>query len=221
MILTFVDALPNIYLIIAITFSTFFVLQSLLAIIGNLDDVGADADSDMDFDEDFDVAIDEDVDFDVDEDIGFDEDVSVRLGQSSTPFYLFSLRSILSFLILFGWTGVLLSGGDIHYGLVVLYAIGVGFIAMVSVSYLVFVLNKLSADATMKFEDTIGKEGFVYLHIPGRGNGMGKVQLVVADSLKTLDAISTDTEIQTGKKVKVIELQKNILVVEEIIKTEE
>lgn len=225
MILTFVDILPNLYLGIAITFSTFFVLQSVLTLFGNIDDLNSDSDmdtsldldEDMDFDEDFDV--DEDMDFD--EDMDIDEDMQVRLAQSSTPFHLFSLRAILGFFILFGWTGYLMSVQSSNPLLTFALSFIAGVIAMFAVSYLVFLLYKLTQDGTMNIQNAIGIEGIVYLKIPGRGNGTGKVQLIIANSLKTMDAISTDTEIQSGQKVRVVELQKDLLVVEEIIERKE
>lgn len=225
MILTFVDVLPNIYLGIAITFSTFFLLQSVLTLFGNIDDLGSDSDMDssMDFDEDMDFDVDEDLD--MDEDFGisedFDEDMSVRLAQSSTPFHLFTLRAILGFFILFGWTGFIMSNNGYLAFVTLFFSIIAGIIAMFAVSYLVYMIYKLAQDGTLNFNDSIGVEGKVYLEIPGRGNGTGKVQLIVGGALKTLDAISTDSAIHSGKKVRVVGLEKELLIVEEIIERKE
>jgi len=197
MILTFVEVLPKIYLSIAILFSTFFVLQSVLTLFGNLDNLSSDADSDLDFDEDFDI----DEDFDVDEDFEIDEDSGMRLSDASTPFHLFSLRAILGFFILFSWTGYISLLNDVNPYVSIIYALIAGIIAMFAVSYLVFLLYKLANDGTMNIDLAVGQEGTVYLHIPGRNNGTGKVQIVVGESLRTLDAISTDSEIKSGKKV--------------------
>ncbi len=215
MILAFIDSVPNIYFGIAVGFTTFFALQSVLALVGNLLDSDSDFDEDVDIDidEDFDMDVDED--FDIDEDFGVDEDSNIITSGRAT-FHLLTFRTVLGFFMLFGWTGYIYTNAGLNPWLVFLFAIIAGTIMMVLIAVAIHYLYKLESTGTFKFASTINKTGTVYFKIPMSGQGTGQVQIVVGDSLRTLDAMAYDTEIETGKKVKVIEVRKNILVVEEI-----
>ena len=80
---------------------------------------------------------------------------------------------------------------------------------------LFYLLMKASADGTMKFEKAIGQVGEVYLTIQSKRSGLGKVQVNVMGSLRTLDAMTDDeTDLITGKIVKVSDVVgDNILIV--------
>ena len=217
MILAFLDSMPNIYFGIAVGFTTFFALQSVLALVGNLLDSDSDFDEDvdMDIDEDFDMDVDEDFDMDVDEDFDLEED-SMILTSGRVTFHLFTFRTVIGFFMLFGWTGYIYTNVGLDPWLVLLLAFIAGVIMMFLIAIAIHFLYKLESTGTIKFSSTIGKTGTVYFKIPHSGQGTGQVQIVVGDSLRTLDAIAYDTEIETGKKVKVVELKGNLLVVEEI-----
>ena len=118
--------------------------------------------------------------------------------------------------MLFGWTGHIFSKTDANPYLVLLYAIIAGFVMMFLIALSITLLMMLEADGTLDFKDSIEKEGKVYLKVPMVGQGRGKVQIIVSGSLRTLDAISEDSAIETGKKVKVIRIENDLLVVEEI-----
>ncbi len=209
--------MENIYLAIAVGFTTFFVLQSALAIIGNLFESASDFDEDIDIsiDEDIDISIDEDIDISFDEDIDFDEDISI-LSSAKVTFHLFTLRTIIGFFVLFGWSGYINTSGGVDPLIVFLTSILAGFLMMLLVAYVVHLLYKLEQTGTVNLSDSIGKEGTVYLKIPKYGQGTGKVQIVLGDSLRTLDALANDSEIETGKKVRIIDVKDKIIVVDEI-----
>ena len=217
MILAFLDTMPNIYFGIAVGFTTFFALQSVLALVGNLleGDSDFDEDVDIDIDEDFDMGVDEDFDMDVDEDFDIDED-SMILTSGRVTFHLLTFRTVIGFFMLFGWTGYFYSNDGINPWLVLIMAITAGFIMMFLIAVVIHYLYKLESTGTMNLSSTINKTGTVYFKIPHSGHGKGQVQIVVGDSLRTLDAIAYDTEIETGKEVRVVEVKNNVLVVEEI-----
>lgn len=224
MILAILDNMNQIYFIIAVFFTVFYFLQSLLAIFGNVfgsdNEVGADEDFEIGVDEDIDIAVDEDFevgvdeDFDIDED--FDEDFDVNLQDSAQTVHFLSIRSIISFFILFGWTGYLLEGNIANPYALFAFSFCMGLAGLVIMSYVIYFIKKLAQDGTVYKTSAIGKEADVYLKIPERGTGTGKVQLIVQSSLKTYDAISTKKAIETGKKVKVVDVSGSYLVVEEI-----
>jgi hypothetical protein len=67
----------------------------------------------------------------------------------------------------------------------------------------------------MKFDKAIGQVGEVYLTIQSKRSGLGKVQVKVMGSLRTLDAMTDDEgDIPTGKIVTVSSIAgDNILIV--------
>jgi hypothetical protein len=65
-----------------------------------------------------------------------------------------------------------------------------GFLMMVLMASLFYFMSKLAESGTLKMKNAIGKLGEVYLMIPASRGGMGKVQLNVQGSLRTLDAIN-------------------------------
>ena len=181
------------YFYIALAFTTFFVLQGLFTFIG----IGDAFEMDADFDAEIDVDI----------------DVTNGIGMT---LHLFSVRGIIAFFMMFGWTGHLLTIGDVGSFLTFVAAFISGTIMLFLVSMIYYFIMKLSQDGTLNKTDAIGKVGTVYIPIPNRNEGIGKVQMIVGGSLRTLDAIAKDKSIKTGAKVKVIKIENNMLEVEEI-----
>ncbi len=181
------------YFYIALAFSTFFVLQGVFTFIG----IGDAFEIDADFDAEIDV----------------DVDITNGIGMT---LHLFSVRGIIAFFMMFGWTGHLLTEGDISPIIVFIAAFVSGSIMLFLVSLIYYFILKLSQEGTLNKQEAIGKEGTVYIPIPNRNEGIGKVQLIVSGSLQTLDAIAKDKSIKTGTEVKVLAIVNNMLEVEEI-----
>ena len=80
---------------------------------------------------------------------------------------------------------------------------------------LFYFMSKLTDSGTLNMKNAIGHLGEVYLTIPGNRNGMGKVQLTVQGSIRTLDAITDDMEaIKTSSLIQVIDvIDQQILLV--------
>jgi len=192
MILAFDTIVMNFYFYIAIGFSTFFVLQTIFTFIGLGDS--------FDFDSDFDA--------EVDLDINMADGIGMTL-------HLFSIRGIIAFFMLFGWTGYALSPGNLHPFLVFLIAFIAGSVMLILVSLIYYFLMKISQDGNLVLTDAIGKEAKVYIPIPNRKEGTGKVQIIVGESLRTLDAIAKDKSIKTGQLVVVVDIVNGMLEVEE------
>jgi len=148
---------------------------------------------------------------------GFDSGADADVGEIDLDgeFSLFSLRSIVAFLLFFGWTGVLVlqNGGSLTKAL----TLGglAGAVAMSVIAYLLFQMYKMEESGTVSLESTIGTEGEVYIPIPSKLNGKGKIQIRVENKLMELTAVTNNNKLSTGKKVKVLDvLEKNILLVE-------
>jgi len=178
------SSLQKTHWIIALPATTIFIIQLIMTL------VGGDAD---DFDTDG------DTDFD-----GVDEGI-----------HIFSVKSIVSFLMFYGWTGLaaIERGGMAWWGISGISLL-VGLVMMFFTAWLLFMLLKLQESGTMKISNAIGEQAEVYLTIPAKKQGEGKVQLIIQGSYKTLDAITEDIEdIKTGTFVEVLDVQNDILIV--------
>ena len=74
---------------------------------------------------------------------------------------------------------------------------------------------KLSEDNSFKIEETLHKTADVYLTIPEKKSGKGKIQISVKGSVHELDAMTQQLErIPSGSVVKVVAVESGVLIVE-------
>ena len=188
----------HVFWVIAIAFSVFFLVLFGLSVIG------MDADSDVEVDTDIDGDVGIDMDHDAGHDFSFDKECSA-----------FSIRSIVSFFTFFGWTGVyLLSQG---HGLPFTVAVSLlsGGVAMFVVAYMIFQFARMEKSGTVNVFNALEHTGEVYLSIPERLEGRGKIHIVVDGTLHEFDAETKGTALPTGSQVKVIDiLEEQVLLVE-------
>lgn len=137
-------------------------------------------------------------------DVSTDVDAGLADGDS-IPFQFLSLKNIIAFFTVMGWSAI----GFIHAGLapwlVVLLSVICGLIMMFLMAALFYFMSKLAENGTLRMSNAVGKLGEVYLVIPANRRGMGKVQLNVQGSLRTLDAITDDANpIPTNSIIEVL-----------------
>ena len=78
---------------------------------------------------------------------------------------------------------------------------------------IMYFMGKLVEDGTLKIKNALGKSGSVYLPIPAKRAGMGKVQIQV-QGFQTLDAVTdNETDIPTGAIVEVVEILNNQILI--------
>lgn len=149
--------------------------------------------------------------------LGLDADTDVDISDAdlSAEFSLFSLRSIVAFLLFFGWTGVMvMRGGGSTTKAIILGTIA-GTVAMAMVAYMLYKIHGAEESGTVDLHSAVGKEGEVYIPIPSNLNGKGKIHVEVENKLMELVAVTNKNKISTGSKVKVLDiLEKNVLLVE-------
>ena len=155
------------------------------------------------------IGVDADTDMDGDLDGSFELDAD---------FALFSVRSIIAFFTFFGWAGVLIlnSGGSVLKAFA--FATGSGFLAMLLVSYMIYLFFKLSEEGNVDINKALFNTGKVYLTIPAEENGQGKIHLLIENSMQEVNAVTKNlTPLPTGADIRVVEvLEDNLLVVEPI-----
>lgn len=145
-----------------------------------------------------------------------DHDLSGDHGDADVNFKLLSLQGLTSFFMMFGLVGLALLKAGLPVFLTVVGGVLAGLATVAIVALIFTQMKRLQADGTLNIQNTIGKDGDVYLNIPA--NGSGQVQVIVQGSLKIFDAISgRKSPIATGEKVRVVGVQGgNTLIVEKI-----
>lgn len=150
------------------------------------------------------------------------EDVETELeaeGHDHTdmPFELFTLRNLINFLLGFSWTGIsffhTIENKTLLIGLAVL--VGISFVALFF--FIIKQMMRLNENNSFSLAKTINQTGTVYLTIPEKKSGKGKIQISVNGSFHELDALTENDRIETGALVKVIKVENNaVLIVEKI-----
>ena len=143
-----------------------------------------------------------------DVDVDMDGEIDIVHPDSGIfDFKLISFRSILAFLAMFGWGGVVFGEhGWKGFGI----AIACGLVTMVIVAYLIMSILKLQQSGTRANASLVGKKGTVYLAIPA--GGRGKVVLDLGDSTREITACS-DVALDKGTPVVATALNAEVFTV--------
>lgn len=148
---------------------------------------------------------------------GIDADFDGDLHDGHAPFQLFSLRNLINFLLGFGWTGIsFYSTIENKIALIILsLIIGVLFVAVFFM--IIRQVQKLAEDNSFNIENTLHKTAEVYLPIPEKKSGKGKIMISVNGAYHELNAMTENEKIPASTIVKVIKIENNnILIVETI-----
>ena len=126
-----------------------------------------------------------------------------------------SAKNLITFLTIFGWAGIAAIDAGASETWAAIIATAAGLVMVLIMATIYYFMARANHDGTMKFEKAIGHSGEVYLVIPSKRSGIGKVQIKVQKSLRTLEAVTDDeTNIPTGALVKVTAiLNENLLLV--------
>lgn len=115
---------------------------------------------------------------------------------------ILTVRGVVAFLTLFGWSGLWLSQLGLHPLLAAFLAIQIGVIGMVGVALILRSALRLQYDGTLDLRNAVGLAGTVYLTVPARRGGCGKVNVLVQEQLREFEAVTEEAEpIPTGEKV--------------------
>lgn len=121
------------------------------------------------------------------------------------PLHILTLRGIVAFLTLFGWSGLLFCQMDIHWLLALFLAVQIGIIGMVAVAFILREALRLQSDGTLDIRNALGQAGAVYLTVPARRTGLGKVNVLVQEQMREFEAVTEEEDpIPTGADVFVI-----------------
>lgn len=171
------DLFEKILWVIAILFSSLFLLQTVFSIF-----TGGDADSHEAMGQS-------------DEYVGDDDGVGHEF---------FTIKNMIAFFTMFGWVGIAAYNSGLSKGISALLALGAGVIMVFLMVLLLRNVGKLKYSGTMQIKNALNQVANVYLFIPAQRKGAGKIHVRVQGSLHELDAITDDAaDIATGSIVKV------------------
>lgn len=180
--------IEKIYWIIAIPFSIIFIFQMIMTFFGG------------DVDDASDLSGHTDVDIDGDSGIGFQ---------------FITFKNLIGFFTVFSWIGIACLKSGISNPVTIVVSIISGVLMMVIMASIYYFMSKLSESGTLNIKNSINKQGEVYLYIPAKRSGKGKVNINVQGSYREFDAVTDDEEeIQRGSIITVIDvIDSNILLV--------
>jgi hypothetical protein len=138
--------------------------------------------------------------------VDVDIDTDTDFGHGDWFFGFLSFKTVVAFLGFFGLTGLLLMETDISSAQRGLYATLAGLAAVVVVGYMMKMLHNLGHSGTLNLANALGLEGIVYLRIPPKGEGRGKVTLDVQGRSIEIQAVTDGDGIATGARVQVMEV---------------
>lgn len=108
---------------------------------------------------------------------------------------LVSIRGIVAFFAVGGWTGIVLGGTGIHIALVILISVVAGALALLTVGVILRSTRKLQDRGNIQLSNAVGKTATVYIAVPENGKS-GKVNLTVQGRFSEFDAVT-----HSGKKL--------------------
>jgi membrane protein implicated in regulation of membrane protease activity len=185
------DALGILFVCVALPASIIFLIQLIMTFVGlggDHGDIGGGADNGIEgvFGED---------------DPTMPDQVAFNCG---APIHLFSFRGVIAFLMAFGWVGLAVQAGGLPWWACLLIAFAAGMVMMTVVAVVLQALFRLQSDGTMNIRNAVGLTGTVYLTVPAKRGGTGKVNLILQGSYCELDAVTDSEEpLKTGTEVTV------------------
>jgi len=151
---------------------------------------------------------------DTDSDIG---DTDTDGDGDPSGFNLFTFRNFVSFFTLFGWTGISMVHMDFGKTITIIVSFLAGFMMMSSVALLFYLVSKMASSGNVSIGSAVGQIGLVYLRIPGKRSGSGKVNVNLKDKRREVRAVTDGEELKTGESVKVLQaIGSDVLLVTKI-----
>lgn len=144
-------------------------------------------------------------------------------GDGSSPgdfgaMQIFTLQGIMTFLCVFGWTGVVCSSLKLHIALCIIIALVLGVLAMLGVAKVLQLSGKLAHNGNIDMKKLLGEKGSVYIPVPAGESGQGKITVNSGERYVEFSAITEDEKaIPTGTQVRIVDIRGELLVVEKDI----
>ena len=181
----------QIFALIAIPTTGVLLIQTIIMLFG----IGMDSDIDLDGDIDADVDAGDGLfgDGEIDSDIDPTGLNSLRV---------FTVRGIIAFFVVFGWSGFMLDRANISLWINIPVSAIAGFVMMCILAVMMKGIMKLRNDGNIDTKNALGTSGKVYLTIPPSRKGEGKVNVLLQGKYVELEAVTDEEEaIHTGAEI--------------------
>jgi hypothetical protein len=122
-------------------------------------------------------------------------------------FQFITFKNLVGFFSVFGWAGLSALDLGVETNLSLIIAFVSGLMMMFIMAAIFYGLSRLTQSGTLRVGSAIGSFGEVYLVIPAKRNGVGKVQIKIQGSLREMEAMTDDeAEITRSRIVKVTDV---------------
>jgi len=139
-------------------------------------------------------------------------DICFGLGRGA---YVIMLQGIISLMAIGGWTTFAVSRAGLNWWASLLIGSAAGLVSVVIIALLYMAMARLESEGTLEMQGGVGKSAEVYLVIPARTEGNGKISFTLQGRLIEANAVTRSAEaIKTGETVKIVAYENNIYVVE-------
>ena len=203
---------------IAIPSTLVLVLQFILTMIGGHSDAGIDASDTSGLDMDADTMM-ADLDGNGIPDVLENPDMA-QFTDGGNPadfgnLRFLSLQTVITFLTSFSWVAIIFVSSGLAAPLAVGIGVGCGLLMMLIVAKMVQMSRKLAENGAINLKNAIGETATVYVTVPAKGEGSGKITMQLQGRFGEFDAVSADNStFDSGKQVLVTDVVGDTLVVE-------
>jgi hypothetical protein len=115
-----------------------------------------------------------------------------------------TFKTLVTALAFFGVGGLAAWQAGLEPFVTIAVAVALGGGALFGVAFLMRSLGKLRAEGTVRINRAIGTTGTVYLNIPARKAGVGKVHLNLQNRTVEYQAMTPNDDLPTGARVVVV-----------------
>lgn len=150
-----------------------------------------------------------DLDLDGDGDIDVDLDSGVSI---------FTIKGLTAFLAVGGWVGLLtctLTSENMQW-LSVITALVSGAAAWALVVVFMRIMIKLQCNGALEPDKLIGQQATVYVSIPAKRGGRGKITLNAQGKYMELDAVTDGDKLPVDMKVEILASESDYMVVKQV-----
>lgn len=148
-----------------------------------------------------------------------DADISDGVEAGGDGLAVFSIRGIAAMLSVAGWSGLAMFQAGWSMGLVIPLSLVFGVIALLAIAFMMRAIIKLQDNGNIDLGGAVGKCGKVYIPIPEKMKGSGKITLTLQERFIEVDAVTPcDRTIKTGETVRIVATDEvGTLVVEPVM----
>jgi len=196
------------FAVFAVPATLVLILQTVMLLLGLGGSGGADTGLESDTSGIGEVPA-EGTDFDVSDASGA-ESADAHEGYQDTGLRMFTVRGLITFFTLFGWTGLVCVQTNMPVVASVLVAFLAGLAGMAITAFLLKAVSRLQSDGSVNFANAVGKTANVYIRVPANRSNKGKVNLILQERFMEVSAVTDEeSDLPAGSEVVVVGMSSN------------